>query len=251
MNIIIKTPEEIELMRASGKILAEVLELMLEKAVVGISTLELDRIAEDLIRQRGGTPAFKGYHGFPFTLCTAVDEIIVHGFPSKDQILKEGDLFTVDCGVIYKEFYSDAARSKIIGSKTTPVKEKLLSTAKKALKKALEIAKPGIQISEMSRAIEKIITEAGFHIIHDLTGHGIGKSLHEDPLVLNFDDGTPGATLRPGMTIAVEPIFSSGSSEMKTLKDGWTIVTADGSPSVQVENTILITPTGNEVLTQI
>ena len=238
-------------MRKAGHILAEVLELMLEKAQPGISTAELDRIAEDLIIQKGGTPGFKGYHGFPFTLCTAVDEIIVHGFPSASQILKEGDLFTVDCGVIYKGFYSDAARSKIIGKRTLPVKERLLSTAKKALAKATELATPGRDINEIGSAIGEIIEKAGFHVIHDLTGHGIGRSLHEDPIVLNFDDGKPGPTLSPGMTIAIEPIFSAGTSEMKTLKDGWTIVTADGSPSVQIENTILITPTGNEVLTQL
>lgn len=250
MSIIIKNQEEIAHMRHSGQILAEVLELMLEKAVPGVSTAELDRIAEEYILSKEAKPAFKGYQGFPYTLCTAVDEIIVHGFPSEEQVLKEGDLFTVDCGVIYKGLYTDAARSKIIGNKTTPVKERLLATAKRALKEALKLAKPGTDLNEIGTVIEKIVEGEGFHIIHDLTGHGIGRTLHEEPIVLNFDEGRPGPSLAPGMTMAIEPIFSAGTSEMITLKDGWTIITEDRSPSVQVENTILITENGHEVLTE-
>lgn len=244
----IKTAKEIELMRESGKILAHLLEEVCAKAQPGVSTWELDEFAESFIKKHHGLPAFKGYHGFPATLCTAIDEVVVHGIPKKDQILKDGDLFTVDCGVIYKGFYTDAARSIGIGEISTE-KIQLLKTAKEALGKAIEIAKPGVRVNEIGTTIEKIIKKAGFHVIHDLTGHGIGRELHEDPLVPNYRDHNPGPILKPGMTLAIEPIFAVGTSKIKELSDHWTLVTIDGSTSVQEENTILITQNGNEILT--
>lgn len=250
MNIIIKTTSEIEKMRKAGKILAELLNELEARAIVGVSTQELDTFAEEFILARGAKPGFKGYHGYPATLCTAINEVVVHGIPSPSEILKEGDLFTVDCGVIYEGYYSDAARSKAIG-KVSPEKTKLIETAKLALSRAIDMAKPGKHIGEISRMIQKTIEDAGFHVIRDLTGHGIGKSLHEDPYVLNYFDGKPGALLKPGMTIAIEPIFSTSTSKIITRDDGWTIQTADNSPAVQQENTILITEFGNEVLTTI
>ena len=250
MAIIIKNQEEITQLRESGRILGETLDLVIENAKEGISTAELDKIAEDHIRAHNAKPGFKGFQGFPYTLCTAVDEIIVHGFPSEQQILKEGDLFTVDCGVLYNGLYTDAARSIIIGKKTTPEKERLIATAKKALKAATKVAQPGNHLNEIGKAIQNIVEAAGFYTIHDLTGHGIGRNLHEDPIILNYYEGDPGTILKPGMVIAIEPIFSTGSSDMRTLTDGWTIGTADNSPSVQQENTILITENGNEILTK-
>lgn len=248
MRIIIKTEAEQNHMRKSGQILAEALDEVCKQAKAGISTWELDKIAEDLIRQRGGIPGFKGYHGFPATICSALNEIIVHGIPSKTQILKEGDLFTVDCGVIYKGMNSDAARSIGIG-KISDEKSRLIKTANEALAKGTEMAKPGNHVGQISKAIAETIEKAGFKVIHNLTGHGIGHSLHEDPMILNYWDGRPGPILKPGMAIAIEPIFSVSTHEMITLKDNWTIVTDDGSCSVQAENTVLITQNGNEILT--
>lgn len=248
MAIAIKTDQEIAYMRISGKILAEVLEECCKIAKVGMSTYELDQIAENLIRQKGGIPAFKGFHGYPSTFCTSVNEAIVHSIPRKDQILKEGDLLTLDSGVIYKGMYTDAARSIGIG-KISDTKKRLIETANKALSQAIDIVKPGIHLCEISKSIQKTVEGAGFRVIYDLTGHGIGHNLHEDPVILNYYDGNQGPVLKQGMTLAIEPIFSVGTNHLKTLKDKWTIVTADGSDAVQAENTILITQNGTEILT--
>ena len=218
MAIIIKSDKEIEIMRKAGKILAEILDILMEIAEPGMSTLELDQVAEKLILERDAVPGFKGYQGFPATLCTAVNEVIVHGIPKKDEILKEGDLLTVDCGVIYQGMYSDSARSIGIG-KISKEKEELIETAYRALYAAIDIAKPGVHLGEISKTIGKTITEAGFYVIPDLTGHGVGSNLHEDPIIPNYDDGNRGPILKKGMTLAIEPIFSSGTNQMVTLED--------------------------------
>jgi len=249
MNIVIKNFEEIILLHESGKILAETLQRVSDLAKEGMSTLELDIFAEKFIREQGGIPAFKGYHGFPGTLCTSINEEIVHGIPRADKILKNGDLLTIDCGVSYKGLITDSAISIGIGE-ISKEKENLIKTADEALSKAIDIAKPGIHLSELSKVIEKTIKTAGFHVIKDLTGHGVGRQLHEDPIILNFFDGNPGPILKPGMTLAIEPIFSSKTSEMRELKDRWTLVTIDNSCAVQSEHTILITENGNEILTK-
>lgn len=237
-------------MRISGRILAEVLDACSKKAQIGVSTKELDTFAEDLIRKNGAIPAFKGYHGFPATLCTAVNDRIVHGIPRADEILQDGDLLTIDCGVTYEGMVTDAARSIGIG-KISDEKKRLIKTANEALSKAIDLAKPGVHVGEIGALIQETIEEEGFHVIYDLTGHGVGRKLHEDPIIANYFDGNKGPTLKAGMTIAIEPIFSSGTSKMKTLKDGWTIVTVDGSTAVQAENTLLITKDGCEVLTEL
>lgn len=248
MGISIKNAQEIENIRKSGKILGEALSETSKIAKAGMSTYDLDQFAEKLIIERGGIPAFKGYHGFPGTLCTSVNEEIVHTIPSKNRILKDGDLLTLDGGVIYKGMYSDAARSIGIGQISSE-KERLIKVANEALSKAIDLVKPGIRLSEISKLIQKIVEGAGFHVIYDLSGHGIGKKLHEEPTVLNYWDGKAGPILQAGMCLAIEPIFSVGTNKMKTLKDGWTIVTVDGSTAVQAENTVLITQDGCEILT--
>ncbi|PIZ75844.1 type I methionyl aminopeptidase [Candidatus Peregrinibacteria bacterium CG_4_10_14_0_2_um_filter_38_24] len=248
MNIPIKTPEEIEFMQIGGKVLAQTLDEVLRYAKIGISTTELDKIAEDFIRSKGMIPGFKGFHGFPATLCTAVNEVVVHGIPRKDEFLKDGDLLTIDCGVLHQGFYTDAARSIAIGN-ASKEKIRLIKTAKMALDRAIAIAGPGIHVGEISIVIEKTIEDAGFKVIHNLTGHGVGRGLHEEPTIFNFWDGNKGPTLKPGMTIAIEPIFSISASEIITLKDNWTIITKDRSCAVQEENTILITESGSEILT--
>ncbi len=250
MTIPIKTDEEISAMREGGKILAEVLEKTCKKAVPGISTYELDQFAEEIIKKRGAKPGFKGYQGFPATLCTAINEVVVHGIPRKDKIIKEGDLLTVDCGVIFKGMYTDAARSIPIGN-ISAEKSKLIKIAYKALEKAIKIANPGTHLNEIGKTIQKVTESAGFHVIRDLTGHGVGRRLHEEPIILNYWRGKPGPILKPGMTLAIEPILAVGTGEIVVLRDKWTIVTKDRSCAVQAENTILITKTGNEVLTQL
>lgn len=249
MTIHLKTEKEINQMRIGGKILAKTLTAVCNMAKPGVSTLELDQFAEKFIKENGGIPGFKGYHGFPGTLCTCRNEVIVHGIPKADDLLEEGDLLTVDCGVIYEGLYTDAARSITIGV-ASPEKEKLISTAYLALQNAINIAKPGNKLNEIGKAIQKTVEDANFRVIYDLTGHGIGKNLHEEPIVLNYYDKKDVHQLKPGMTIAIEPIFSVGTHDMITLKDNWTIVTKDDSCAVQVENTILITQSGNEILTK-
>jgi len=248
MAISIKTTEEIEIMRKAGKVLSETLDEVIKYAKEGVSTGELDAIAEQFIRSKGMLPAFKGFHGFPGTLCTAINEVVVHGIPRKDEILKDGDLLTIDCGVLYKGLYTDAARSITIGN-ASKEKLRLIKTAKLALDRAIMMAQPGNHVSEISIVIEETIKQAGFKVIQDLTGHGVGRDLHEEPTILNYWDGSKGPTLKPGMTIAIEPIFSISASEIVTLKDDWTIITKDRSCAVQEENTILITESGNEILT--
>lgn len=247
-NIPIKNEQEIKALRESGKILAETLELVCSKAKPGIATIELDQIAEKNISKYGARPGFKGFHGYPFTICSAVDEIIVHGFPNKNQILKEGDLFTVDCGVVKDGMNTDAARSIGIG-KINQQKQNLINTAKFALEQGIAQAMPGNHVGDISKVIGEIIKDNGFYVIHELTGHGLGKTLHEEPIIPNYWDGK-GPQLKAGMVLAIEPIFSAGTHKMKTLEDGWTIVTADNSCSVQQENTILITPDGPVIITQ-
>ncbi|MBI5753800.1 type I methionyl aminopeptidase [Candidatus Peregrinibacteria bacterium] len=249
MSIIIKNQQEIVNMRISGQILAEVLDECCKMAKIGTTTKELDDFAEKYILGRGGLPAFKGYHGFPASLCTAVNDHIVHGIPKEDEILQDGDLLTIDCGVSYNGLITDAARSIGIGN-ISEDKKRLIKTANEALSQAIDLAKPGIHVGEIGQLIQEIIEKEGFHVIYDLTGHGVGCKLHEDPIIANYFNGNKGPTLKEGMTIAIEPIFSTGTSKMKTLKDGWTIVTVDGSTAVQAENTILITKNGNEVLTE-
>lgn len=249
MQIPIKTAEEIGKMRISGKILAEVLEKVCKMAQPGISTHELDEFAEKFIRSHGAIPSFKGYHGFPATLCTSINEVIVHGIPKRSDILKEGDLLTIDCGVNYKGLNTDAARSIGIG-KISKEKFRLIKTAKIALERAIDIIKPGIHLNEIGKIIQKTVEENGFFIIYDLTGHGVGKQLHEAPIVTNYFEGKEGPILKESITLAIEPIFSTGTNNMKTLKDGWTIVTADKSCAAQQENTILITKNGAEILTE-
>ncbi len=249
MGIIIKTEKEIESMRKGGRILAEVLKKTCEMAKPGVSTKELDQFAEEFIRSKGARPSFKGYQGFPATLCTAINEVVVHGIPRENEILKEGDLLTIDCGVFFENMHTDAARSVGIG-KISPEKQRLIDTANETLKKAIKKAKPGIHIGEISRIIEENVEKAGFKVIRDLTGHGVGSQLHESPIILNYFDGRMGPILKPGMTLAIEPIFSISTSEIKTLKDDWTIATMDDSCAVQAENTILITQKGSEVLTK-
>ena len=247
-KIIIKTPEEIEIMREGGKILANCLQETALRAKPGISTLELDQFAEKFLRDHNTIPSFKGYAGFPATLCTNIDNVVVHGIPKKDEILKEGQFIAIDCGTIYKGFHTDSTVFIGIGKISTE-KKKMISVAEEALGQAIMMLKDGVYLGELSGVIEDTITKNGYSVVEELTGHGVGRKLHEYPYITNYrDQKLP--IFKAGMTIAVEPIFTNGNGDIRTLADNWTIVTADNSLAAQIEHTLLVTENGCEVLTQ-
>ncbi len=235
-------------MKKSGQILGLVLSEVEKMIKPGLTTLEIDQFAEKIIRDQGAHPSFKGYRGFPASICISVNEEVVHGIPG-DRLIREGDVVTVDCGVTYQGLITDSAITVGVG-KIPPDAQKLIRTAYKALDKALAIARPGLRTTELSKIIEETVRKQDFGIVEDLSGHGVGFSLHEDPFILNFYNDEPGPVMRPGMTLAIEPIITMGSPLTKTLKDGWTIVTKSGCLAVQVEHTIAITEKGAEILTK-
>ncbi len=244
----IKSQREIELMREAGRILDLTRKMLEEHIKPGISTLQLDQLAESFIINLGATPSFKGYHGFPGSICTSINEVVVHGIPSNKHILKEGDIITLDFGVNYKGYHADSATTYPVG-KVTPEIQKLLEVTEKSLYVGLEQAKPGNQVSDISHAIETYVKPFGYGIVEEFTGHGIGRSLHEDPYVPNFGKPHQGPVLKPGMTFCVEPMVNLGTKRVKILSDNWTTVTTDRKPSAHFEHMIVITETGYEILT--
>ncbi|MFA5829279.1 MAG: type I methionyl aminopeptidase [Candidatus Gracilibacteria bacterium] len=247
LRIGIKDSQEIQAMREGGKILGIILHELEQMVVPGITLLELDKKAAEMMANHHVKPSFLGYYGFPNVLCINVNDVVVHGIPDKTE-LHEGDIVTIDCGVIHKDFQTDSAIQKGVG-KITPELTKFLNTAQKALDKAIETAKPGIRIRTISGVIQDIVEKNGYSVVRDLVGHGIGHKMHEDPPVPNFRDEA-GPMLQTGMTIAIEPIICMGNRKVKTLRDGWTMVSADGSYATQVEHTIAITQKGAEILTK-
>jgi methionyl aminopeptidase len=235
-------------MREAGRILDLTRKMLEEHIKPGISTLQLDQLAESFIINLGATPSFKGYHGFPGSICTSINEVVVHGIPSNKHILKEGDIITLDFGVNYKGYHADSATTYPVG-KVTPEIEKLLEVTEKSLYVGLEQAKPGNQVSDISHAIETYVKPFGYGIVEEFTGHGIGRSLHEDPYVPNFGKPHQGPVLKPGMTFCVEPMVNLGTKRVKILSDNWTTVTTDRKPSAHFEHMIVITETGYEILT--
>lgn len=235
-------------MRTAGKILGEILAALEKEVKPGITTEDLDRMAGKMIADYGVTSAFLGYNDFPANICTCINDEVVHGIPNNIPLV-DGDVLTIDAGVIVEGFYSDSAITVPVG-KIKPEHQKLIDTATKALEKGISVARAGVRTNVISRAIEETISKQGFGIVQELSGHGIGVKLHEDPYILNYEEDHLGPILQPGMTFAIEPIITLGSPKIKTLKDGWTIVTKDGSLSVQVEHTILITEKGAEILTK-
>ena len=252
--IIVKTDNEIRTMREANRIVALILTDIEEKIVPGVSTLELDEWAEDVIRKNSAVPGFKGYrYGnsvFPATLCTSVNDQVVHGIPSKDVILKDGDIIGIDVGTLYKGYYGDGAYTFAVGNIDDHVKD-LLKTCEDSLYKGIEKAVSGNRVSDISIAIDRFVRTKGYEIVRDLTGHGIGKNLHEDPQILNYNSGIKGKKLSRNMTLAIEPMITNGDYRVKTGRDGWTIVTADGSLSSHYEHTIAVTDNGPEILTRI
>lgn len=249
MAVEIKSERELELMREAGRILALTHEELKKAVRPGISTYELDKIGEDFIRSQGCTPSFLNYNGYPASVCISVNDEVVHGIPSKQRILHEGDIVSLDCGVIYKGYHSDSARTYGVG-KISPEAEKLIEVTKQSFFEGFKAAKAGNHISDISLAVYNYVTERGYSSVEALVGHGVGAHLHEDPEVPNFPTGRRGPKLRPGMTIAVEPMINIGDFEVEWLDDNWTVVTKDGSLSAHYENTILITEGEPEILSR-
>ena len=248
MAISIKSPREIDLMRQSCKLLAKVYE-ELEKVIrPGISTWEINQIGDRLIREAGGVPNFLNYNGFPASICTSVNEAVVHGIPRKDCILKEGDIVSLDAGLIYKGYHSDAARTYPVGT-VAPEVQQLIDVTKQSFFEGIKMARAGNHLYDISNAIDDFIKPYGYGIVRDLVGHGIGTSLHEDPQIPNFRQHRRGIKLMPGMTLAIEPMINLGRYDVEWLDDDWTVVAEDGLPSAHYENTILITEGEPEILT--
>ena len=244
--VILKSPSEIEKIRQSNVIVAEILEILRKKIEPGTDTLTLDKISEKLALARTARPAFKGYRGYPHSLCTSVNQQVVHGFPSR-RPLKEGDILSMDFGIFYNGYYGDAAVTVPVG-KVSEVAQGLVETTKQALFLGIEQAVPGKRLSDISHAIQSHVEAAGFSVVRKFVGHGIGKALHEEPQVPNYGKPGMGIRLKPGMVLAIEPMVNAGSYEVKTLEDGWTTVTKDGSLSAHFEHTVAITEDGPVIL---
>jgi methionyl aminopeptidase len=250
--IYIKTQKEIDFIRESCRIVAETLRLVKSNVKIGVTTFELDRIAEDYIRSNSAIPAFKGYSqgglpGFPGSVCTSINDAVVHGIPGQVK-LEEGDIISLDVGVLKNNYYGDAAITVAVG-KISDEKKKLMEVTEKSLQLGIEQAKNGNRVHDISAAVQDYVEQNGFSIVRDLCGHGVGKFLHEDPAVPNFGKRGTGSKLKRGMTIAIEPMVNAGGYEVITSPDGWTVITADGSPSAHFEHTILILDNSPEILT--
>lgn len=247
MAVTIKSAREIELMREAGRILALVHE-ELEKIIrPGISTKEIDRVCEELIRSYGCTPNFLNYQGYPGSVCVSVNEEVVHGIPTEQHIIKEGDIVSLDTGLIYQGYHSDAARTHAVGEISGQAKQ-LIDVTRQSFFEGIKMAKAGNHLFDISNAIDAYIKPYGYGIVRDLVGHGIGTHLHEEPEIPNFAQKRRGLRLQPGMTLAVEPMVNIGTPNVKWMKDGWTVISADHSLSAHYENTILITEGEPEIL---
>jgi len=247
--IIGKSKKELEKMRAAGRLVGQVLQELRTMARPGIATIEIDQAAEKMIRDAGALPTFKGYHGFPYSICASVNEQVVHGYPS-DYILKDGDIFSIDCGVTLEGFVGDTATTVPIGT----VSEewlKLVSVTEECLERAIEQCRPGRHLGDIGNAVQQHAEAHGYSVVRDYVGHGIGRRMHEDPQIPNYGKPGHGPKIRAGYVFAVEPMINLGTHYTKVLADGWTVVTIDGKPSAHSEHTIAITEEGPEVLTRI
>jgi len=248
MSVSIKSKREIELMRHAGHLLEEVHDALSEIIRPGISTAEIDEYGERLIRERGCIPNFLNYNGYPASICVSVNDEVVHGIPSDDRILQEGDIVSLDAGLIWEGYHSDAARTYPVG-KVSLQAEKLIEVTRLSFFEGIKYAREGYHLHEISAAIGNFAESFGYGVVKDLVGHGIGTHLHEDPEIPNFVCKGRGIRLRAGMTLAIEPMINAGTWEVEVLDDGWTVVTADGAYSSHYENTVLITRDEPEILT--
>ena len=244
----LKSAREIGLMRRAGHILADVVDRLRAGVKAGMSTLEIDQDVEGFIRSQGARPAFKGYRGFPATVCISINEEVVHGIPSAQRHVKDGDIVGLDLGCIVDGYYADCAFTLAVGDVPSRVQE-LLDATRQSLEAGIAECRPGRRLSDVSHAIQSHVESHGFAVVRAFVGHGIGRALHEEPQVPNFGDPGRGPQLRPGMVLAIEPMVTMGSWEVKILDDGWTAVTKDGSLAAHFEHTIAVTEAGPEVLT--
>lgn len=247
--MILKSSWEIDLMRKSSRIVAETLGRLARMAEPGMTTLELDRFAEAYIVRRGGKPAFKGYRGYPYTLCASVNEQVVHAFPSA-RALKEGDIVSLDLGVIVDGYYGDAAITVPVGGVSEETR-RLIAVTQRALMRAIEAARPGNHLSDISHAVQSTAEAQGFSVVRLFVGHGIGRSLHEEPQIPNFGPPGQGPLLKPGLVLAIEPMVNAGGPDVMILEDHWTAVTCDGSLSAHFEHTVALSEDGAELLTSL
>jgi len=246
--ISIKTDSEIAKMRIANGIVRDVLKLLEEHVKEGVSTAYLDKIAREYIEKQGATPSFLGYSGYPAGICASVDDVVVHGIPSKHIILKEGQIVGLDVGAYIHGYHGDAARTFAVG-KISPEKQRLMDVTRECFFKGVGVMKDGVRLGDLSSAIQEHAEQNGYSVVRELVGHGIGRDMHEEPSVPNYGTAGHGVRMRANMTIAVEPMINMGAKEVYTARDGWTVRTVDGKPSAHYENTILITQEGVEILT--
>jgi len=247
--VILKSSWEIDLIRKSGRIVAEALARLTKLVEPGITTLDLDRLAEEYILKRGAKPAFKGYRGYPYSLCASVNEQVVHALPS-ERTLKEGDIVSLDLGSIVDGYYGDAAVTVPVGQVSEEA-NRLIDVTQESLQRAIEAARPGNRLSDVSYAVQAAVEAEGFSVVRLFVGHGIGRSLHEEPQIPNFGPPGHGPVLKTGMVLAIEPMVNAGSPDVMILEDRWTAVTCDGSLSAHFEHTVALTENGTEVLTSL
>lgn len=248
--IILKSPEEIEIMRRANAIVAEVLQVLKENVRPGVTTMDLERLAEEETSRRKAKPAFKGYRQYPYCLCTSVNEEVVHGMPSAKRILKEGDIISIDFGVRHEGFYGDSALTVPVG-KVSGEAMRLINVTAASLERAIEAAHVGNRLNDVSSAVQQYVEAEGFSVVREFVGHGIGRELHEAPQVPNFGIPGRGIRLNAGMVLAIEPMINMGTPDVRVLEDGWTAVTADGKLSAHFEHTVAITPKGPYVLSRL
>lgn len=245
-----RSQAELDKMRRSGKVLRQVLDTVRAKVAPGISTMDMERVAEDKIRELGAKPAFKGYYDYPCVLCTSVNNEIIHGIPSEKRILKEGDIVSIDCGVVLDGYYSDSAFTMPVGNSLAPELKKLLAVTEQSLKNAIHEVKLGKTVGDIGAAVQEYVEGNGFSVVREFVGHGIGTRMHEEPQVPNYGTRGHGTRLREGMVLAIEPMVNVGKPGARVLSDKWTAVTEDGSYSAHFEHTVAVTRNGPVVLTE-
>ena len=248
MAIVIRSPKEIAKMRRSGAALRGVLQVLRDSITPGMTTMDLEKIAEAGIADAGAVAAFKGYHGYPCVLCTSVNEEVVHGIPSAKRTLREGDVVSVDCGLIIDGYYADSATTLPVG-KISESAKKLLETTERSLQAAISVVRSGATLGDVGAAVQEVVEVAGFSVVRDFVGHGIGTEMHKEPQIPNFGWRAQGIKLRQGMVLAIEPMVNAGQHKVRVLEDGWTAVTVDGSLSAHFEHTVAVLAEGAEVLT--
>ncbi len=247
--IVFKSPEEIERMRVAGKVTALTVKRLMDAVRPGISTAELDRLAEDSIRSEGCTPSFKGYRGFRGSICTSLNDEVVHGIPSPRRMIRPGDLLKLDVGAVFEGYHGDSAVTVFVGEAPSDLAEKLVRVTEDSLEAGISQLRVGRRLSDVGHAVQQVVEGAGFSVVREYVGHGIGRALHEDPQIPNYGEPGRGPLIREGLVVAVEPMVNAGEWRTRVLADQWTVVTADGSLSAHFEHTIAVTDGGPEVLT--